>query len=225
MRRFAIGLLGACATATVFIGVNDALLAAGTDVVLCVSRNGSVRVPAAGEACRANESPLTLGATGPTGATGETGATGPTGATGATGATGVTGATGSTSGFGGNFSNVNIPDSEVFLGLGILEAGHTGVMAKVVLHNFSPIGRHFIARCRLATRTNNATPVTLDEFSSEVDPGTDLTQLLMTSAFVSDEDAALGTNIQLLCREGSPNSPDQGDLVVTHGTIIGVHFN
>ena len=45
MRRFAIGLLGACATATVFIGVNDALLAAGTDVVLCVSRNGSVRVP------------------------------------------------------------------------------------------------------------------------------------------------------------------------------------
>src|SRR5688572_784148 len=63
----------------------------------CVANNennAELRLVGAIEACRPNETKITLNVTGPAGATGATGATGPTGDTGATGANGATGAVG-----------------------------------------------------------------------------------------------------------------------------------
>jgi hypothetical protein len=163
-----------------------------------------------------------IGPMGPQGPQGETGANGPMGPQGPQGETGPEGPTG---GFGGNSSNLNVSDQEIFLALGILRAGRYGVTAKIKLHNFSTTGEHFIARCRIAERINNGTPVTLDEESTEVQPGApDLTMLLMTAVFVSEADAA-NANVQVLCRESSPNTPSVGDLKVTTATFLGFQFH
>jgi len=83
LKKFVVPALvaGACAT----VGGVFVAGAASTSVTACAKKpTGELRYAASG-VCKANETKLTLGQTGPAGATGATGAAGATGATGASG--------------------------------------------------------------------------------------------------------------------------------------------
>jgi collagen triple helix repeat protein len=163
------------------------------------------------------------GPTGPAGPAGPAGADGPPGLQGPPGIPGPQGPKGDpgNAGFAGDGLNISIGDVEGFAALGFVPAGHYGVTAKVVVRSFSSDGRHFAVRCRIAEVINNGTPVTLDDASSEIDPGQQITMVLMSSLFVSETDAQTAF-VDLLCRQTSPNAPGPDDLKLVKGTLIGV---